>query len=132
MLFTSELVLLLTGRTDEQKFRIRTELRQHTDFVANRKWGIMFPVGMIEDKLYGPFCVPEAVKLTSNAYTAFLDENLSQWLDGLSLLLRFKVVFMTIPYLMLLWRLHHSRTQSQSYVGKTLMTCPPSHGEIVT
>ena len=49
---------------------------------------------VIEDKLCGPFWVPEALELISIAYTAFLGEHLLQWLDDLTLSLRFKVVFM--------------------------------------
>ena len=71
--------------------------------------GIMFWVGIIGDKLCGPFWVPEAAKLTSNAYTAFLDKHLSPWLDNLLLSLRFKVVLcLTMLHLMLPMRLHHS------------------------
>ena len=54
----------------------------------------MFWVGIIGDKLYGPFRVPEAVKLLSIAYTVFLGEQLLQRLDGISLSLWFKVDFM--------------------------------------
>ena len=54
----------------------------------------MFWVWIIGDKLCEPFWVPEEVKLTSNSYTAFLGEQLSQCLKNISLSLRFKVVFM--------------------------------------
>ena len=72
--------------------------------------GITFRVGIIGDKLCDLFWVPRAVKFTSNAYTAFLGEHLSQWLDYVPLSLRFKDVFEheQCPHLMLLRRLHHS------------------------
>ena len=69
----------------------------------------MFWAGIIGDELCGPFRVPEGVKLTSKAYTAFLDEHLSALLDDLPLSRRFKVVLCMIMLRhMLLGRSHPS------------------------
>ena len=56
--------------------------------------GVMFWAGNIGEELVGPFRVPEGVKLPSNAYTAFLDDHLSPWLEDLPLSRRFQTVFM--------------------------------------
>lgn len=87
--------------------------------------GIMFWAGIIGDTLCGPFRVPEGVKLTSNAYTAFLHEHLTPWLDDLPLTRRFKVIFMHDNAPSHAARTTASFLESQGFVGETLMTWPP-------
>ena len=87
--------------------------------------GIMFWAGIIGDKLCGPFRVPEGVKLTSNAYTAFLDEHLLPWLDDQPLSLRFKVIFMHDNAPSHAARATTSFLECQGFAGETLMTWPP-------
>ena len=82
---------------------------------------IMFWAGIIGDKLCGPFRVPEGVKLTSNAYTAFLNENLLPWLDDLPLSPHFKSIFMYGNAPSHASRATTSFLGSQGFVGKTLM-----------
>lgn len=86
---------------------------------------IMFWAGIIGDKLCGPFRVPEGVKLTSNAYTAFLNENLLPWLDDLPLSRRFNIIFMHDNAPSHAARATTSFLGSQGFVGETLMSWPP-------
>ena len=87
--------------------------------------GIMFWVEINECKLCGPFWVPETVKLISNAYTACLDEHLSQRVEDLSLSLRFKVVFMHDNAPSHVGMAPTSFLESQDFIGETLMTWLP-------
>ena len=54
----------------------------------------MFWAGIIGDELFGPFRVPEGVKLTSKSHTAFLNEHLTTWLDDLPLAQLLNLIFM--------------------------------------
>ena len=56
--------------------------------------GAMFWAGIIGKELVGPFRVPEAVKLASKSYTAFLNEHLTPWVDDLPLARRRNLIFM--------------------------------------
>ena len=85
-------------------------------------------MGIVGDKLRGPFWVPEAVKLTSNDYTAFLDEHLSQWLDDLSFSLRFKVIHDDAPPHAAM--APTSFLEFQAFVGESLMTWPPCSSDL--
>ena len=80
-------------------------------------------MGIIGGKLCGPFSVPAAVKLTSKAYTVFLEEHLLQWLDDL-LSLRFKVVFDNDNALYNATMTPTSFLESQAF-EETLLTWPP-------
>ena len=74
--------------------------------------------------------MPEAVKLISNAYAAFVDQHLSQRLDDFPLSLRFKVVFMhdnAPSYAMHDNAPSHAMAptsfkETQAFVGETLVT----------
>lgn len=87
--------------------------------------GVMFWAGIIGDELVGPFRVPEGVKINSKSYSAFLEENLSPWLDDLPLSRSRRLIFMhdNAPA--------HSAKATISYLttlgfeGQTLMTWPP-------
>ena len=87
--------------------------------------GIMFWAGIIGDRLVGPFRVPEGVKLTSNAYTAFLDNHLSPWLDDLPLSRRFQIIYMHDNAPSHSARATAAFLESMGFVGETLMTWPP-------
>ena len=67
----------------------------------------------------------ETVKLTSNIYTAFLGEQLSQWPDDIPLSLRFKVVYVHDSILSHAAMAPTSFLESQAIVGETFMTWPP-------
>ena len=82
-------------------------------------------MGIIGDKLCSPFWVPEAVNLTSNASTAFLDEHLSQRLDNLPLSLRLKIIFMHDSAPSHAAMATTTFLESQTFVGETFMIWPP-------
>ena len=90
----------------------------------------MFWVGIIGDNLCGPFRVPEGVKLTSNAYTAFLNENLLPWLDDPPLSRRFNIIFMHDNAPCHAARAITSSLGSQDFVGKTIMSWSPCSPDI--
>ena len=56
--------------------------------------GVMFWAGILGNKLVGLFRVPEGVNLTSQSYTAFLNEHLTPWIDDLPLARLFNLIFM--------------------------------------
>ena len=55
--------------------------------------GVMFWAGIVGDQLVGPFRVPEGLKMNSDSYCAFLEENLVPWLEEQNLRRRRSIVF---------------------------------------
>ena len=56
--------------------------------------GVMFWAAVVGDTLVGPFRVPEGVKLTSQAYTQFLDQNFFPWYRSQTRSFKQKSIFM--------------------------------------
>ena len=56
--------------------------------------GVMFWAGIVGDTLVGPFKVPEGVKITSEAYIAFLKKHFVPWFKSQTLSFKRKAVLM--------------------------------------
>ena len=56
--------------------------------------GVMFWAGIVENKLIGPFKVPEGVKITSDSYIDFLKKNFLPWYKKQSLSFKRKAILM--------------------------------------
>lgn len=90
----------------------------------------MFWAGIIGDELLGPFKVPDGLKITSKAYMKFLDDHLLQWLDGLPLSRRRRLVFMQDNAPSHSARATISYLETLGFKGRNLMTWPPASPDL--
>jgi transposase len=81
--------------------------------------GVMIWAGIINSELVGPFRVKDGVKMNSEAYCNFLEENLVPWLRRKSAAFRKSFIFMhdNAPS-------HSSRLESKGISGERLMEWP--------
>ena len=76
VLFTDETRASLDGPDNWQKSWVLLNEQRPVKYIRQKQGGsIMIWAGIIDNKIIGPFRVPDGVKLTSNTYIEFLREN---------------------------------------------------------
>ena len=75
-MFTDETRASLDGPDNWQKCWVLLNEQRPVKYIRQKQGGsIMIWAGIIDNKIIGPFRVPDGVKLTSNTYIEFLREN---------------------------------------------------------
>ena len=100
----------------------RAPLKYHHQ---QRGRGVMFWAAIIGDTLVGPFWVPEGVKLTSQAYTQFLDQNFFPWYTSQTRSFKQKCIFMHDNAPSHAAKFTKDYLSEKSFSGDRLMEWPP-------
>ena len=95
VIFTDECRATLDGPDGWSKGWLRNEVRIPPRLRRQQGGGgVMFWAGIVGEKLIGPFKVPEGVKITSDAYIAFLRKNFFPWYKTQPLSFKRKAILM--------------------------------------